>query len=85
MKFLLVALALVAAVSAASISSDATLDKIWEEFKGFHNKQYSNGAEEISRRSIWEKNLKFINQHNLEATLGKHTYTLKMNKYGDMV
>lgn len=37
------------------------------------------------RRLVWEENLEFINQHNLEASLGKHTYTVKMNKYGDMV
>lgn len=34
---------------------------------------------------VWEENLEFINQHNLESSLGKHTYTVKMNKYGDMV
>lgn len=33
---------------------------------------------------IWESNLKEIEKHNQDAKLGKHQYTLKMNKYGDM-
>ncbi len=36
-------------------------------------------------RSTWEANVDLINKHNLEADIGLHTYTLGMNKYGDMV
>jgi cathepsin K len=42
-------------------------------------------VDEISRRLIWEKNLKQISAHNLEASLGVHTYELAMNHLGDMV
>jgi hypothetical protein len=40
---------------------------------------------DISSRSIWESNLDIIRKHNLEADLGLHSYTLGMNKYGDLV
>lgn len=33
---------------------------------------------------IWESNLRRIERHNREANLGKHTFFMSMNKYGDM-
>jgi len=56
----------------------------WELFKQVHNKQYKSVEEESVRRAIWEQNLDKIQQHNLEADLGLHTYTLGMNRFGDM-
>lgn len=34
---------------------------------------------------IWENNTEFIREHNEMANEGYHTFTLKINKYGDMV
>ena len=36
------------------------------------------------RRSVWENNLAFIEQHNLDAANGIHTFTVGMNEYGDL-
>ena len=83
MKFVLVLAAVIGFASAAAVF-DASLDEYWNEFKLKHGKVYANKVEETKRRSIWEKNLKFINTHNLEASLGKHTFRVAMNKFGDL-
>jgi hypothetical protein len=36
-------------------------------------------------RTVFEDNVAKINRHNLEADLGLHTYTLKVNKFADIV
>jgi hypothetical protein len=40
---------------------------------------------DIDRRTIWEQNLAKIRQHNLEADMGVHSYTMAMNRFGDLV
>jgi len=39
----------------------------------------------LSSRTIFDDRVAMINQHNLEADLGLHTYTLKINQFSDMV
>jgi cathepsin L len=83
MRFLILAAALIAVSSAASLF-DPSMDLYWQAFKTQHNKKYADDFEESQRRLIWEKNVQFINKHNLEASLGQHTFTVKMNKFGDL-
>lgn len=42
-------------------------------------------VEDSSRRELWESNLRLISMHNLEASIGLHTYQLAMNHMGDLV
>lgn len=68
----------------ASWQKDSTLDLHWELWKKTYSKEYPNEKEEEYRRMTWEKNLKFITLHNLEHSLGLHSYELGMNHLGDM-
>jgi cathepsin L len=63
---------------------NAELDAPWVLFKRTFEKQYASVEEETSRRSIFEDNVALIRNHNLEADIGLHTYTLGLNKYADM-
>jgi len=72
----------VAAVGLA-LPLDSDLDPQWEAFKSFHAKKYAS-SEDGLRRLIWEENLKRVALHNLEAAIGKHSYTLAMNEFADL-
>ncbi|XP_065276123.1 cathepsin K-like [Emys orbicularis] len=77
-------LLLMIAASVANIGKDPTLDSDWERWKTIYQKQYSSEEEELSRRLIWEKTLKIVTVHNLEESMGKHSYTMAMNGFADM-
>ncbi|OCT66464.1 hypothetical protein XELAEV_18042714mg, partial [Xenopus laevis] len=63
---------------------DLTLDTHWQMWVKKHQKTYKDVEEERARRTIWEETLKFITVHNLEYSLGLHTYDVGMNHLGDM-
>uniref|UniRef100_A0A8C3F5T8 Cathepsin S n=1 Tax=Chrysemys picta bellii TaxID=8478 RepID=A0A8C3F5T8_CHRPI len=79
-----IVLASLAAAATAHLHSDPTLDNHWELWKKTYGKQYSHKKEEGERRVTWEKNLKFVMLHNLEHSLGLHSYELGMNHLADM-
>ncbi|KAI2655168.1 Cathepsin S [Labeo rohita] len=70
--------------SAALAHFNTNLDQNWELWKKTHNKFYSSKDEELGRRELWERNLELITIHNLEASMGLHSYDLSMNHMGDM-
>jgi len=66
-----------------TLALDVKLNKHWKLWKDTHGKKFSD-AEEHVRRAIWEDNLKKVEEHNLEADLGQHTFWLGMNKFADL-
>uniref|UniRef100_A0A3B4AKG4 Cathepsin S n=1 Tax=Periophthalmus magnuspinnatus TaxID=409849 RepID=A0A3B4AKG4_9GOBI len=64
---------------------NVNLDKHWNLWKKKHSKVYSHQIEELGRRRIWEYNLELINVHNLETSLGLHSFGMGINHYGDLV
>jgi cathepsin L len=79
--FIALCLLFVCVYSAPTFNTE--LDASWNLFKNVCGKQYTF-SEEVTRRSIWEANVAIIRNHNLEADLGLHTYTLGMNQLGDL-
>ncbi|CAF95154.1 unnamed protein product, partial [Tetraodon nigroviridis] len=69
--------------ASAAAMFDSDLNVHWELWKKTHDKMYQSEVEERSRRELWESNLRLINMHNLEASMGLHTYQLGMNHMGD--
>jgi len=76
-------LAILALAFGCALAFDATLNQQWDSWKQVHSKAYTT-AEELLRRGIWEGNLKLVQQHNLEADMGIHTYWLGMNRFADL-
>ncbi|XP_053717727.1 cathepsin S-like [Synchiropus splendidus] len=69
----------------AAASLKPALDRHWQLWKQLHKKEYPAQIEEFARRQIWEENLEMIKVHNLEATLGLHSFELAMNHFGDLM
>lgn len=56
----------------------------FREWKDLYKKEYKSFEEELSKFSIWLNNLRYVNQHNLEASLKEHSFTLALNEYSDL-
>jgi cathepsin L len=76
-------LAVLALAFSCTLALDVNLDRHWDLWKGVNDKVYSDSDEQL-RRAVWESNLRKVQDHNLQADLGKHTYWLGMNKFADL-
>jgi len=57
----------------------------WNTFKLQHGKTYDTKMDDKFRMKIYMENKIKIARHNARAAEGKHSYHLKINKYGDML
>ncbi|EDL93851.1 rCG24202 [Rattus norvegicus] len=69
-------------VSGAS-AFNLSLDVQWQEWKMKYEKLYSP-EEELLKRVVWEENVKKIELHNRENSLGKNTYIMEINNFADL-
>jgi len=75
-------LGVVALASAANLSEE---DGAWEFFKSTHEKVYSTNTEEQFRRSLFEKNVEEVKQHNMKFLSGLESYSMAVNQFSDMM
>uniref|UniRef100_G1QA95 Cathepsin V n=1 Tax=Myotis lucifugus TaxID=59463 RepID=G1QA95_MYOLU len=68
-------------IASAAPKLDGSLKARWHPWKATHRKLYGSN-EERWRRTVWEKNMKDL--HNQEYNLGRQSFTLAMNAFGDM-
>merc|ERR1712168_293259 len=56
----------------------------WSSWKDYHGKTYSTNIEEARRQMAWQDNLMYVTKHNMEASQGKHSFTVDMNQFADL-
>ncbi|XP_009882200.1 PREDICTED: cathepsin S-like isoform X2 [Charadrius vociferus] len=81
---MLASIAFLATLAVALGHHDPALDWHWQLWKKTYGKEYRHEKEEGDRRTTWERNLRLVTLHNLEHSLGLHSYELGMNHLGDM-
>lgn len=62
----------------------STETKEWENFKNKYGKLYENEVEENHRQQVFLANLRKVNAHNQLHEQGEKTFTMKINKFGDL-
>ncbi|KAJ8921567.1 hypothetical protein NQ315_010472 [Exocentrus adspersus] len=78
MRFVIVFVSIVLAVNAASVK------ELWTEFKQQHGRDYRNLREEQHRFSVFQNNLRVIQEQNQKYDNGESTYFFGINQFADM-
>lgn len=86
MKVLLCLLLGVASCFAASVQLNYVMEhkSMFDEWKQVFERIYETVEEEELRFTQWVENWNKISQHNLNYDLGKVTYRMEMNHFGDL-
>merc|ERR1712071_573653 len=85
MKFLALSVILALAVTLSSaVSVEQALHQEWELFKSTHGKSYSESENEFRMRVFFDNRDK-VAAHNALFAKGEVTFTLAMNKFGDLL
>merc|ERR1712071_338021 len=85
MKFLALSVILALAVTLSSaVSVEQALHQEWELFKSTHGKSYSESENEFRIR-VFLDNRDKVAAHNALFAKGEVTFTLAMNKFGDLL
>jgi C1A family cysteine protease len=81
-------LSFIAVAAAVPLLMSSTSDEertLFLKFKTQYNKSYFDDRDESYRQMVFTANMRKIRQHNAEHAEGKHTYTMAMNEFGDLL
>jgi len=73
-----------AAFARSDIRSPEFDAHLFTKFLKYHGKSYASVAEKARRFAIFQSHLDLIDQHNLEADQGKHSFKLGLTPFADM-
>lgn len=71
--------------AAASLSYRDVVVQEWNAFKALYKKNYYNESVDKFRLSVFTENKHKIAKHNRLAAVGRKSYILKMNRFGDLL
>jgi len=66
------------------VNSELVIREAWQQFKLEYGRMYKSVDEDAKRFALFKEKYLFVQQHNLEYAEGKHSFDVKMNKFGDM-
>ena len=65
----------------STLAGGLSVREEWQSWKEQHGKVFSSEEEETKRLGVWMNNMALIEEHNKQ----NHSFTLRMNHFGDMV
>ena len=68
-----------------SASKNKNETDLWNSYKIKNAKIYKTKEDEMRKKKNWSEKKKLIDEHNLRASMGFETYTLKENSFIDYV
>jgi C1A family cysteine protease len=69
----------------AATAASAMAAPTFTQWAAKHGKEYTTREELVLRRAVYSANVAKIEAHNAEAAAGKHTWTMGVNKFADMM
>ncbi|RZB45739.1 Peptidase C1 and/or Inhibitor I29 domain containing protein [Asbolus verrucosus] len=81
MKLLIILFVTIYACQA--LLTQPTVSETWNNFKRSHRRRFSNSREERFRKTVFQKKLQQIEDHNERFKLGMETYEIGVNEFTD--
>ncbi|TRY94402.1 hypothetical protein DNTS_027943 [Danionella cerebrum] len=64
--------------------SEEEVTSEWTKWKRLNEISYDEESDDVQRKTIWQSNVEIIEKNNEDFRFGLSTFTMSMNKYGDL-